>query len=73
MSLAELNRMLKKILSLVLNYDRIARLEKESISRSRSTRESLAGSEIRTDQSSGGIHSTGNQMEIPDPWDDPLM
>ena len=73
MSSVELNRMLKKILSLVLNYDRIARVEKESTSRSRSTRESLAGSEIGTDQSSGGIHSTGNQMEIPDPWDDPLM
>ena len=73
MSSAELNRMLKKILSLVLNYDRIARVEKESTSRSKSTRESLAGSETRTDQFSGGIHSTGNQMEIPDPWDDPLM
>jgi len=63
--------MLRKILSLVFNYD--ARVETESISRSRSARESLAGSETRTDQSSGGIHSTGNQMEIPDPWDDPLM
>ena len=73
MSSAELNRMLKKILSLVLNYDRIARVETESIGRSRSARESLAGPETGTDQSSGGIHSTGNQMEIPDPWDDPLM
>jgi len=63
--------MLRKILSLVFNYD--ARVETESISRSRSARESLAGSETGTDQSSGGIHSTGNQMEIPDPWDDPLM
>jgi hypothetical protein len=73
MSLVELNRMLKKILSLVLNYDRIARVETESIGRSRSTRESLASPETGTDQSSGGIHSTSNQMEIPDPWDDPLM
>ena len=63
--------MLKKILSLVFNYD--ARVETESTGRSRFARESLAGSETGTDQSSGGIHSTGNQMEIPDPWDDPLM
>ena len=63
--------MLRKILSLVFNYD--ARVETERIGRSRSAREALAGSETRTDQSSGGIYSTGNQMEIPDPWDDPLM
>ena len=73
MSSVELNRMLKKILSLVLNYDRIARVETESIGRSRSTRESLASPETGTDQFSGGIYSTSNQMEIPDPWDDPLM
>lgn len=63
--------MLKKILSLVFNYD--ARVEKESTGRSRSTRESLAGPETGTDQSSRSIYSAGNQMEIPDPWDDPLM
>ena len=73
MSSEELNRMLKRILSLVLNYDRIARVETESIGRSRFARESLASLETGTDQSSGGIHSTSNQMEIPDPWDDPLM
>ena len=64
---------LNKILSLILSHDRIARMETESIGRSRFARESLASPETGTDKSSGGIHSTGNQMEIPDPWDDPLM
>ena len=59
--------MLKKILSLVFNYD--ARVETESTGRSRFARESLAGPETGTDQSGRSFYSPSNKMEIPDPWD----
>ena len=74
MSLAELNRMLKRILLLVLNYDKPSpRMETEGTAGSKSTRVPLAGSETRSEQSRRSFYSAGNKMEIPDPWDDPLM
>ena len=73
MSLAELNRMLKKILSLVLNYDRITRVEKESTLRSE--RELQTGKDYhgRSQVSDGRMVSSSDEIQIPDPWDDPLM
>jgi hypothetical protein len=59
--------MLKKILSLVLNYD--TRMEKKSTGRPRLTRESLATPETRSEQSGRSFYSPSNKMEIPDPWD----
>lgn len=73
MSSAELNRMLKKILSLVLNYDRITRVEKESTLGSecdgQASEDHHGGSEV----SDGRMVPPGNEIQIPDPWDDPLM
>jgi hypothetical protein len=73
MSLAELNRMLKKILSLVLNYDRITRVEKESTLGSE--RECQTGKDYHggSEVSDGRMVPPSNEIQIPDPWDDPLM
>lgn len=66
--------MLRKILSLVFNYDRkrTPRVEEESTTGSESARESLADLETGTDESSRSIHSGSDKTEIlpfPDPWD----
>ena len=73
MSSAELNRMLKKILSLVLNYDRIARVEKESTLRSNGDRQAGEDYYGRSQVSDGRMVPPSNEIQIPDPWDDPLM
>ena len=73
MSLAELNRMLKKILSLVLNYDRIARVEKESTLGSERERQTGKDYHGRSQVSDGRMVPPSNEIQIPDPWDDPLM
>ena len=73
MSSEELNRMLKKILSLVLNYDRITRVEEESISRSETPTETGRSSTSWSQVSDGRMVSSGDEVQIPDPWDDPLM
>ena len=73
MLLGALNKMLKKILSRIFNYDkRTPRLEEESITGSESARQSLADPETGTDESSRSVHSGSNQTEVhpfPDPWD----
>ena len=73
MSLAELNRMLKKILSLVLNYDRITRVEKESTLGSE--RECQTGKDYHggSEVSDRRMVPPSDEIQIPDPWDDPLM
>ena len=73
MSSAELNRMLKKILSLVLNYDRIARVEKESTLRSNGDRQAGKDYHGRSQVSDGRMVPPSDEIQIPDPWDDPLM
>jgi len=62
--------MWKKILSVVSNYDR--QLEDESIIRHKLDRQAVLLDEVRTEKSSRIFYASGNQMEIPDPWDDPL-
>ena len=71
MSLEVLNRMLRKIRSLVSSYDErfFAWLEGKSTTGSKPAGKSLAGSETRTDKSSRSFYSSSNKMEIPDPWD----
>ena len=74
MLLGALHKMLRKILSLVFNYDRkrTPRVEEESTTGSESARESLADLETGTDESSRSIHSGSDKTEIlpfPDPWD----
>ena len=73
MSSEELNRMLKKILSLVLNYDRIARVEKESTLRSNGDRQAGEDYHGRSQVSDGRMVPPSDEIQIPDPWDDPLM
>ena len=73
MLLGALNKMLKKILSRIFNYDkRNPRVEEESITGSESAKQSLADPETGTDKSSRSVHSGSNQTEVhpfPDPWD----
>ena len=73
MSSEELNRMLKKILSLVFSYDTITRVEEESTSRSETSTETGGGSTPRSQVFDGRMVSSGDEVQIPDPWDDPLM
>ena len=73
MSSAELNRMLKKILSLVLNYDRIARVEKESTLGSERERQTGKDYHGGSEVSDGRMVPPSDEIQIPDPWDDPLM
>ena len=62
--------MLRKILSLVFNYDKATpRVAAYCTSGSKSTRETLATTETGTVQSGRSIYSPSNKMEIPDPWD----
>jgi hypothetical protein len=73
MSLAELNRMLKRILSLVLNYDRIARVEKEGTRGSECERQASKDYHGGSEVSDGRMVPPSNEVQIPDPWDDILM
>ena len=73
MSSVELNRMLKKILSLVFSYDRITRVEEESTSRSETSTETSGSSTPRSQVSDRRMVSPSDEVQIPDPWDDPLM
>ena len=68
MSSVELNRMLRKILSLVFSYDRITRVEEESISRSESPTEAGGSPAPRTQVSDGRMVPPSNEVQIPDPW-----
>ena len=65
--------MLKKILSLVLNYDRIARVEKKSTLGSECERQAGEDNHGRTEVSDRRMVPPSNEIQIPDPWDDPLM
>jgi len=65
--------MLRKILSLIFNCENTTTVETVSISRPRVVGETLATPETRTEQSGRIFYSPGNEVEIPDPWDDPLM
>lgn len=74
MSSEELNRMLKRILSLVLNYDRTSiGLEKESTLGSecdpQASKDYHGGSQV----SDGRMVPPSDEVQIPDPWDDILM
>ena len=73
MLLGALHKMLRKILSLIFNYDkRTPRVEAQSITGSESARQSLADPETGTDESSGSVHSGSNKTKVypfPDPWD----
>jgi hypothetical protein len=72
MLLGASHKMLKRILSLVFNYENVTRVEEKSSGRSKSARETLASTETGSVQSGGSIHSGSNQTEIlpfPDPWD----
>ena len=64
---------LNKILSLVFNYGRITRVEEESISRSETPAEAGGSPAPRTQVSDGRMVSSSDEIQIPDPWDDPLM
>ena len=66
-----LSKILRKIRSVVLNYDR--ELEAESTSRPRPNRQAVLLDEVRTEHSCRSFYASSNQMEIPDPWDDPLI
>jgi len=66
-----LSKILRKIRSVVSNYDR--KLETESTSRPRPNRQAVLLDEVRTEHSCRSFYASSNQMEIPDPWDDPLM
>ena len=64
--------MLKKILSLVFNYDRNARLEKESTPGSKPTTEAGGSPASRSQVSDGRMVSPSNESKVypfPDPWD----
>ena len=73
MLLGALHKMLRKILSLIFNYDkRTPRVEAQSITGSESARQSLADPETGTDESSGSVQSGSNKTKVypfPDPWD----
>lgn len=73
MSSEELNRMLKRILSLVLNYDRITRVEKKSTLGSERERQTGKDYHGGSEVSDGRMVPPSNEIQIPDPWDDPLM
>ena len=62
--------MWKKILSLVSNYD--GELETESTSRPRPNRQAVLLDEVRTEHSCRSFYASSTEVEIPDPWDDPL-
>jgi len=70
MLLAVLSKTLRKIRSVVSNYD--TRVEASSTGGSRPTREGLATAKTGSEQSSRSFYDPSNKMEIPDPWDDPL-
>tara|TARA_Y100000289_G_scaffold60713_1_gene67983 strand:+ start:155 stop:340 length:186 start_codon:yes stop_codon:yes gene_type:complete len=61
--------MLRKILSLVLNYDRITRVEKESTPRPETTAEAGGNPASRSQVSNRRMVSPSNEVQIPDPWD----
>ena len=65
--------MLRKILSLIFNCENTTTMETVSISRSETDRRRVYTSEVRTDESRSSVSFTGNKVQIPDPWDDPLM
>lgn len=73
MLLGALNKMLRKILSQVFNYDkRTPRVEAQSTGRSESARQSLDDLEVGSDESSRSVHSGGDEDQVhtfPDPWD----
>ena len=65
--------MLRKILSLVFNCDKTTTVETVSIKRSETDRRRVYTSEVRTDEPRSSVSFTSDQIQIPDPWDDPLM
>jgi len=69
MSLVESNRMLRKILSLVFNCDRVARVEKKGTTRPESSPEAGGSPASRSQVSDGRMVSPSNEIQIPDPWD----
>ena len=74
MSSEELNRMLKKILSLVFSYDRSStRMEKESTLGSERERQTGKDYHGGSEVSDGRMVPPSDEIQIPDPWDDPLM
>ena len=69
MSLVESNRMLRKILSLVFNCDRVTRVEKEGTTGPETTAEAGGNPASRSQVSNRRMVSPSNEVQIPDPWD----
>jgi hypothetical protein len=65
--------MLRKILSLIFNCENTTTVETVSISRPKTDRRRVYTSEVRTDESRSSVSFASDQIQIPDPWDDPLM
>ncbi len=65
--------MLRKILSLIFNCENTTTVETVSISRPKPDRRRVDITETRSDESGSGIPFASDQIQIPDPWDDPLM
>jgi len=66
MLLVVLNRMLKKIRSLVLNFN--GRLERESTEVRKTIRAQQTNTEGGTESSIGSVVPRRNETKIPDPW-----
>ena len=66
MSLAVLNRMLKKIRLLVSNFN--GRLERESTEVRKTIRAQQTNTKGGTESSIGGVVPRRNETKIPDPW-----
>ena len=64
---------LNKILSLILSYDRIARVEKKSTLGSECERQTGEDYHGGSEVSDGRMVPPSDEVQIPDPWDDPLM
>jgi len=71
MLLAVLSKTLRKIRSVVSNYD--GRLEDESTSRPGTLRQTVVITEDRTEEPRSSFYAPSNQNKIPDPWDDPVV
>lgn len=66
------HKMLKRILSLVFNYERTSTLEDESTGRSEPEREGVDTPEVGSEQSGRSISSPSDEVKVypfPDPWD----